>query len=110
MNHMGLATVHTLLGQALSLWRQRENEQTTYRSLKAPLQPGLPAAGETLKGGQVGGTEQEDQERREGPLTILTSYSDLHVTCSQRGIENANFISLDPSSFGLQQAGGRKQS
>jgi hypothetical protein len=31
-------------------------------------------------------------------------------TGSQRGIGDANFISLDPSSFGLQQAGGRKQS
>lgn len=34
----------------------------------------------------------------------------FRVTSSQRGIGAANFISLDPSSLQLQQAGGRKPS
>lgn len=55
-------------------------------------------------------------ERREDPLAILTSLfhsplqSRLCVTNSQRGTGDANFISLDPSSLRLQQAGGRTQS
>lgn len=71
--------------------------------------------------GRTGGWSQNtgSRDRREGPIAVLTTSSGFHIrkrwvffqgTGSQRGIGDANFISLDPSSFGLQQAGGRKQS
>lgn len=62
--------------------------------------------------------EHGDRDRRDGPIADLATSSGFHIrkrcffqgTGSQRGIGDANFISLDPSSFGLQQAGGRKRS
>ena len=91
----------------------RSNSTTT----TGPLRP-QPCRDSGSKRRQVGSAERG--AGREGgppplcfcllPSARVVKTPHFHVPGSQRGTGDANFISLDPSSLRLQQAGGRKPS
>lgn len=107
---------------AISWSRQKRGREKT--ETEAPLEPFCnlrsPATLPDIKrqAGQVGGPRTRGQGQEGGAhcnshfLLRVPHQKEMgffKALGSQRGIGDANFISLDPGSFGLQQAVGRKQ-
>lgn len=101
-------------------WSRQKRERKKKTEVEVPLGSFCISCNSSRhkKIGRAGGWPQNKGQEQEGG-----THCNFHVLFrvprpkemlffffpSQRGTGDANFISLDPSSFGLQRAGGRKQ-
>ena len=94
-------------------------ESDTIKATQQQLVHCVPSHAGTLEVGQADGQHRKRGWERTGTPACVSVFclqlpvvktQHFQVPGSQRGTGDANFISLDPSSLRLQQAGGRKLS